>query len=109
MKFTDLKAGKVYFLPVQVLKILPVKDRIKICKKVDKQTGKCTIEEEAVEGYPFPPYVALWNGKCKYIGEDTYKHFMTASEIAGLLQRKAGKRINKTTKTQSIEQLTLDL
>lgn len=87
MQFSELKEGKVYFLPVKILRLLPIQERIRICERVDKKTGAHALDEEAAQGYPFPPYVALWDGRCKYIGEDTYSHFMTASQIADLLAR----------------------
>lgn len=104
MKFSELSEGKVYFLPVKVMRILPVAERVKICKEVDRQTGECTTKEEAVEGYPFPPYVALWDGRCKYIGEDTYKHFMTAGDIAELLKRAKREKNKKRTNFHVMEE-----
>lgn len=104
MNFSELREGKVYFLPVKVMSILPVQERVKISKKVDSLTGECITKEEVVEGYPFPPYVALWDGRCKYIGEDTYKHFMTAGEIAELMKRAKREKNKKRTKFHIMEE-----
>ena len=38
MNFSELQEGKVYFLPVKVMSILPVAERVRISKKVDSQT-----------------------------------------------------------------------
>lgn len=82
MKFQDLHQGQVYYLPIRILRILPIQDRIRICQKTNAETGAAPLAEEAAAGYPFPPYCAIWDGRCRYLSQDVWQHLMTAEQIA---------------------------